>query len=350
MNKFFLAKQGLLFKFISIIFQNLIISPVLVFISFIVTVVIVNFYSVEYTLILKIIFLLSNIFLIIRSSLLLLYNDKIIIRTWTGAKQVIEIDNISSLKIIDYRETRNIIFNTRKLNPLIANCMVFFIPMGKFITFKNKFGRDVVIGVWNCNKLYNLLNGNILNSNIENASVEKNNKIDYDDTRKYGRQSLRCYVKMPLFSHIIFYFKHFSETIIVPGFIVLFLKWLMNANDIVSDNYIFIIIFAILSIFNYYNVIKVIVNPNLNTIRLHLFYNNNKNVIKYENLFDLKYVDSIETLNSLENDKSKFLICTPYCKNNISNLITFQLNNDIRVVLSLSKSHDIYQILCLDNN
>lgn len=350
-RKIFLSKQGLLFKLISIFFQNLIISPVLFFISFIITAIMLRFYNIESTLILKIVFLLLNIIWIIRNSFLLLYDDKIIVRTWIGTKQIIEIDNLTSLKIIDYRELRNIILNTRKLNPLISNCAAFFIPMGNFITFKNKFGRDVVIGVWNYKKLYNLLIENALqNSNIEKDSVEKTDKTGYGDARAYSSQSLRCCVKMPLYSHIIFYFRHFGETIILPAFIVLVLKWLMNVNDMVLDNYIFIILFAILSIFNYYNVIKVVVNPNLNTIRLHLFYNNNKNVIKYENLFNLNYVDSIETLNSLENDQSKFLICTPYYKNNLADLITFDLENNVRVILSVNKSREVYQLLSFDDH
>lgn len=350
-RKIFLVKQGLLFKFISIFFQNLIISPVLFFIAFIITSIIISFYSVESVLILKIVFLLLNIIWVIKNSFLLLYDDKIIVRTWIGTKQIIELNNITSLKMIDYKELRRMIFESNAMNPIITNAFAFIIPLGKFITFKNKFGRDVVIGVWNSKKLYNLLNENALQNSVsERDSVEKTDRTGDDGARAYSGQSLRCYVKMPLYSHILFYFRHFGETIILPAFKVAVLKWLMNANDIVLDNYIFIILFVILSMFNYYNVIKVVVNPNLNTIRLHLFYNNNKNVILYKNLVDLNYVDSVETLNSLENDQSKFLICTPYYKNNLADLITFDLENNVRVILSVNKSREVYQLLSFDEH
>lgn len=349
-RKTFLVKQGLLFKFISIFFQNLIISPVLFFIAFIITTIIISFYSVESVLILKIVFLLLNIIWVIRNSFLLLYDDKIILRTWIGTKQIIELDNITSLKMIDYKELRRMIFESNATNPLITNAFAILIPLGKFITFKNKFGRDVVIGVWNSKKLYNLLNENALQNSVsERDSVEKTEKADYDSTNACS-DNIRCYVKMPLYSHILFYFRHFGETIILPAFKVAVLKWLMNANGIVLDNYIFIILFAVLSMFNYYNVIRVVVNPNLNTIRLHLFYNNNKNVIRYKNLVDLKYVDSVEILNSLEKDQSKFLICTPHYKNNLADLITFDLENNVRVILSVNKSREVYQLLSFDEH
>lgn len=350
-KQFMIAKEGLAFKLIRITLQLIISVPLFLLLSFFVSAVIIEITEIKNTvLVYKIIFVLFNILWFIRNSIIIVNNDKIIIRDWIGVKQIIDTENIMSLKMIDYKELRRMIFESNGMNPLITNAFAFIIPLGKFITFKNKFGRDVVIGVWNSKKLYNLLNENALQNSVsERDSVEKTEKADYDSTNACS-DNIRCYVKMPLYSHILFYFRHFGETIILPAFKVAVLKWLMNANGIVLDNYIFIILFAILSMFNYYNVIKVVVNPNLNTIRLHLFYNNNKNVIRYKNLVDLKYVDSVETLNSLEKDQSKFLICTPHYKNNLADLITFDLENNVRVILSVNKSREVYQLLSFDEH
>ena len=96
----FLAKQGFSFKLISILIQNLIISPLLFIISFILTAIIIGFNNIETTLLLKIIFIILNIIWAIRNSLVVLVDNKIVVRNWIGTKQIIEIDNITDLRII----------------------------------------------------------------------------------------------------------------------------------------------------------------------------------------------------------------------------------------------------------
>ena len=84
----FLAKQGFSFKLISILIQNLIISPLLFIISFILTAIIIGFNNIETTLLLKIIFIILNIIWAIRNSLVVLVDNKIVVRNWIGTKQI----------------------------------------------------------------------------------------------------------------------------------------------------------------------------------------------------------------------------------------------------------------------
>lgn len=98
-----------------------------------------------------------------------------------GKRKTIELDGISSLKIIDYKELRNIVFSHSGNNPLISNSFAFLLPIGKFIMFKNKFGRDVIIGVWNYKRLYEFLICNNSDSTVseieESNNYKKSNEV-----------------------------------------------------------------------------------------------------------------------------------------------------------------------------
>lgn len=150
-------------------------------------------------------------------------------------------------------------------------------------------------------------------------------------------------VKMPLKYHLITYLKLCSETIIIPLFFAGYVGWLLQIKGI---NLLALLPFAIaLSLFIYYLKARVVVDTRTNTIRLRLFLNNNKNVIKYDGLCNLSYVDTIEDIENLKNDKSKFVIATPYCKNDIDKVIKFDLKNNVSVIISVNKPQELYEIL-----
>ena len=338
----FLAKQGFSFKLISILIQNLIISPLLFIISFILTAIIIGFNNIETTLLLKIIFIILNIIWAIRNSLVVLVDNKIVVRNWIGTKQIIEIDNITDLRIISYKELRHIIFNTTSLNPLISNCAAFFIPAGKFITFKNRFGRDVVVGVWNYKKMYEIINNGLLSDSVnEFVCLKQENNTNI----KINSESLYTfYLKMPLNMHIETFFRNFYKTILFPLFISLISMWLFSLSNVSVNKFICIALFFLASFYECYRVIRVVVNTELKIVKLNLFSTNNKNVIKYGTLYNLECTNSIKASEMLKNNKFRFCIATPYYPNGSDNIIKFELNNNI-VVLSVNKPQKLYDLL-----
>lgn len=338
-----LAKQGFLFKIISIVLQMIVTSPLFLLLSFIISSVIIEIMDYNNSLLIfKLVFIFFNILWFIRNSIVKVYNDRIIVRDWIGAKQTIETKNINSLKIISYKEARKMVFSSSGINPLITNVFVLIIPIGKFITFKNNFNRDVLIGVWNYKKLYNILY-QTLSDNIASQDKEVHNK---NSNMGFSENSTHKFLlKMPLSMHIVTFFKKFYDTLLFPLLIILILIWLFSMADIEINIYLLLLLFLLMVSFKYYRALRVIVNTDLKVIKLNIFLSNNKNVIKYENIFNLNYADSPEALKVLKNDKSKFCILTPYYKSKIHKMITFELPNDVFVELSVNKPQDLYDLL-----
>lgn len=334
----YLAKQGLFFKIISVFLQNIIILPVSFLLSFFITSFVISFLNVDSVAVFIIILLFLNAVWIVRNSIVKVKNGTIIVRNFIGTKQIIEIDCISDLKLINYKELRNIIFNTKAIDPLITNCAEFLIPMDNFISFKNKYGRTVTIGVWNYHDLYSILKErNLLNpdESITDAS-EKPSLIS-------SEKIFKCFIKMPVSCHISTYFKCFYSTIILPLFIALLIPWVLSLANVSLNPLIWILLFAAISIIRYIDCIKIVADENSKTIKLNLFNNNNKNVIKYKGIVDLYDSVSKSQIDDLKKDKSKTVICTPYYKN--QNVIGISLQNNIYVFLSVNKPHDLYAIL-----
>lgn len=339
-KQFMLAKQGLAFKLISIVLQLIVSVPLFLLLSFFVSAVIIEITASENTvLIYKIIFVLFNILWFIRNSIITVYNDKIIIRDWIGAKQIIDTVNITSLKMIDYKELRRMIFESSGTNPLITNAFAFIIPMGKFITFKNQFGRVVVIGIWNCNRLYKILQDNV--SEVESAQKKNCNISNLHSTFDAEKRFI-CFVKMPFKYHLLTYLKLFPETIIIPLFFAGYLGWMLHISD-VGVLILLPIAFA-LSLFIYYRKIRIVVDAKSTTIRIKLFYNRNKSVIKYENIKNLHFINSKNDIAELK-EKSVFFINTPYSVKNVKELIAFELPNNISVLLSVNKPYELYDLI-----
>ena len=95
----------------------------------------------------------------------------------------------------------------------------------------------------------------------------------------------------------------------------------------------------------YYRIISVRVDTGKAVIRLNLFDNGDKDVIRYNGLSNLGYVNDIAEIEQLKTDKSKFAIVTPYCENHIDKIIRFDLKNNISVAISVSDPETLYEVL-----
>lgn len=340
-----LSKQGIFFRFLSTFFLCLIILPISVLLSIIITLTIMSFYDIDDIACLKYSFFAINILWIIYNSFIRIYDDKIVLRSWIGEKLKIDIAGIRDLKIISSKELRKILFNRTGVDPLITNASVFIIPMGSFLIFKNSYGRDVVIGAWNVQKLYNLL--------IEKIPSDEEALISHDDVKVVNElkskndsyENLKCFVKMPLKNHILVFFSCFWETILLPIFMVLIFMWMFNRANIEINRYFWIIPCLLMSAFRYYLIIRVIVEPASKTIKLHLYNNDNKNVIKYQTISNLHYADSMNEIELLKQTPSKIVISTPYFHKRAERVIVFDIENDISVALSVNKPEEFYELI-----
>lgn len=363
MKKVMIAKQGFFFRLMSASLQMITFSPVSFLISFVFTTVISSVANIENVLLLfKIVFLLCEILWIIRNSIVKIYDDKVVMRDSIGAKKIVKIENISELRIITYKELRTMMFNASSTDPLTTNAFSFIIPAGDFVTFKNKFGRDVVIGVWSYKKLYQILNEHInvpVREDIENENLNAsdtpsdNKKQDlkpnseklYVSNRNNGSGVYNMFVKIPFSQYIKMFFKHFYATLLLPAFYSLFFGWQSENAEIGIPRFVWVILFIISSAVAYYRIIRVRVDTEKAVIRLNLFYNNDKNVIKYNGLSNLGYVNDIAEIEQLKTDKSKFAIVTPYCENHIDKIVRFDLKNNITVAISVSDPETLYEVL-----
>lgn len=251
-------------------------------------------------------------------------------------------------------------FNASSTDPLVTNALSLIIPMGNFVTFKNKFGRDVIIGVWSYKKLYQILNEHInvpVREDIENENL---NALDAPNNNKMqdikpqseklhasnnGRGVYNMLVKMPLGEHIKMFFRCFYVTILGPLFYVLFFGWLCKHAEIGIPRFVWVILFMISSAVAYYRIISVRVDTGKAVIRLNLFDNGDKDVIRYNGLSNLGYVNDIAEIEQLKTDKSKFAIVTPYCEKHIDKIVRFDLKNNISVAISVSDPETLYEVL-----
>lgn len=346
MNKhIFMSKQGLLFSFISVLLQSIVVLPLIFIISFFISSIIISYYDFESNKILLITMAILDLIWIIRNSIVKVTEDEIIMRNWIGGKTVVELNDISSIKILKSKELKKICWNRTGVDPLITNCFSVLIPIGNTVYFKNRFGRDVVIGVWNCNKLFGL----IAKQNSKSFENDKSLDVDFEKNMNIGLDSnnemSHFFLNLSLLSHIQTYFKHFFEVIVYPLFIMALFWMLFKVLDI-SINFVFyIIIFILGSFFEYLKIIRVTVNANTKTIKLNFFTKTDKNVIKYETISNLRYIDSTNDIELLKQDSSKFVIATPYCKNSIDNIIAFDIDNDISIALSINKPEEFYNLI-----
>lgn len=343
MRKIFLSKQGFLFRIISSLLQILTIIPISLLLSFFISSIVLEFIDMDTVQVFVTVFLLLNLFWLLRNSFIKVTDNKIILYDWIGKRKIIETDNINSLKIISYKELRNVIFNHSGNDPLISNCASFLFPIGNFVMFKNKFGRDVVIGVWNYKQLYNILiNRIVITANCENKYTKKYEKQFISNA--YNCKKYLFFINMPLKDHLVIYFKHFAETILIPLVFVLFVFFLFYRIEIKLDMIILVFMFLIVSISTYLLKLRVIVDVQKALIKLNIFNDNNKNVIKIDNICDLQYINSVKEIVNKKNNYQS-VICTPYRSKNPKDLISFQISKNVCVILSIKKPNKLYDVL-----
>lgn len=342
MKTIFLSKQGYLFRIISSLLQILIFSPISLILSYVVSSIVLEFFNTDTLIVFKTVFIVINLLWLLRNSFIKLSDNKVFSYDFIGKRKIIELDEINSLKIIDYKDLRKIVFSHSGNNPLISNASAFLLPIGKFIMFKNKFGRDVVIGVWNYKKLYkNLLiynNSDLVSSEIGQSNYCQNNKNNFLD-KKYN-----FIVKMPIKNHIITYFKHFPETVVRPLIFLLFIFFSFNRIGVKINPFILLGLYFINSLITYFLIVRIVVDTKNDTLRLKLFNDNNMNIVKIDNLSNLEYVNSANELVADEKDFQS-MICTPYYKKSSDNLIAFENSKNIYVVLSVNKPDELYNLL-----
>lgn len=344
----FFSKQGLFSRFVCLLIQCVVILPITFVISFIASSIIISNYDFDSNLVLIIVILILNIIWIIRNSLVKLTENEIIMHDWIGAKRVIELSNISSMKIINSLELRKLCLNSSGNDPLITNCLSICIPIGNVIRLENRFGRDVIIGVWNSNKLYEL----VKEKNIK--SVESRQSFDIKSEKEASvflnsKKVSNYFLKLPLSSYIAAYFKHFLETVLYPLFITAFAWWALNILDIKINSWFYILMFILGSLIAYLKIIRVTVNADTRTIKLNYFMKTDKNVVKYGTMSNLHYAASIDDVELLKQDSSKFIIATPYSKDSVHNIVAFDIDNNISVALSVSKPEEFYNLLDATN-
>lgn len=342
-TKFLLSKQGVLFRFISTFFQCLFILPVSTLFSVIISIILITIFDVRFIYAIIVSLSVFNLFWIIYNSFIRVYDDRIVFRSWIGQRQTIELNHISELKIISSKELKSIIMQRTPVDPLITNAAVLMIPMGSFIAFKNSSDRDVVIGCWNVKKLYDLLSKNIFieneKINSDSGVIKNNNEMDVAKRP----ESFRCFVKMPIKGYILTFFAHFHETILLPLSMTLILMWLINFVSVEMNKFIFVFLGLLLSALEYYKILRVVVHPEKKIIKLNLFSENNKNVIKYSGL---KKLDIISKINVADlNGIYDSIIYTPFCCKNKGQIISFETSNDNFVLLSVNETQKLYKVL-----
>lgn len=334
----FIAKQGLFFKIISIVLQCFTILPLSFLISFAVKYIALSFFDFDSKAMLKILMIVINIAWLVRNCFVKVDDNRIIWRDWIGEKKTIYLDNITSLRIISYKELRQMVFKSSGIDPLISNCCALIIPMGNFITFKNKYGRNVVVGVWENQNLYSLLK----DKKFEEVDSFSENEIMPPAKEEFNEGKLyHFFLKMPLHAYIATYFKHFYETILLPLFLVVLSAMLFKNASISVPLIVWILFFVIISALIFIKVIRVVVDTRANVIKLNLFADNNRNVLHYSELSNLRFACAVD---EIKNNTSSQIVCTPYSKSNFEDVILFDTNN-ISVALSIYNSQLLYSVL-----
>lgn len=211
-------------------------------------------------------------------------------------------------------------------------------------------------------KLYQILNEHInvpVREDIENENLNASDapgankmqdikpKFEKLHVLNNGGGVYNMLVKMPLGEHIKMFFRYFYVTILAPLFYVLFFGWLCRhaEMEIEIPRFVWVILFMISSAVAYYRIIRVRVDTEKAVIRLNLFDNGDKDVIRYNGLSNLGYVNDIAEIEQLKTDKSKFVIVTPYCENHIDKIVRFDLKNNISVAISVSDPETLYEVL-----
>lgn len=205
MKKYFLAKQGLELKLFSVLLQNLIILPISLILTYLITSILATFIDADSMTIFKTIFIVLNILWILRNSIVKVRDNRIIFKSIIGGtNKSLDITEIHSLEILSPKAFKKTILSSTRIDPLITNCFSIIFPVKNVISFKNRYNREVTIGVWNHKKLLSVLYEKTVNSPEFNADKNADAGI-----HNQGHIKAKCFLKIPCGSHFVLFFKHF---------------------------------------------------------------------------------------------------------------------------------------------
>lgn len=295
----FFSKQGVLFRIIYLLFNMTIFLPVSISISFVLRFVIKDNGLLYYRLAFWLCFALINMAWIIRNSLIVFRDNKLIIRDIIGKKIVFDISLATKPTIITSKEYSKMLNARTGLQSIKSNCFYLLSKKIKLIHFKDNLGRDVVIGAFAIEKLNELLQSV--------PSVKKAEPIS--DISPDARKGMvdQYYIKMPLINHITMYFMHWGNTVFLPAFIVSFYGCSLYISKIKINIFVYIVSFIIISLFYYSRIIRITVDRYNKIIRMRIFKDNDKNLINMETISHLAYNEA----DNYTKESSKLVISTP---------------------------------------
>lgn len=334
-----LAKQGVSVKLLQLLLQFMFLVPLFFLISIIVTSVFSDYpiNSRHDKIVRIVIFAILNFIILLRNSLIVLKNNQLIIRDIGGGKQRINIDCIHNVEIITSKQLRKIILSRTSIDPLTTNCMSFIIPIGDSILFQDGFNRDIIVSVWNIQKLYNLL---------KMHEVGQSNNTD-KTVREIDCGKINVFkIKADLKNGIKIYFNNWNSTIIMPllYLIALFvILRLVNINLLISC-FISFLLFVLISLSKYNNLLKIIVKQNNNiTIKMNCYKNTQFGTLNFSTIKKLRFINSYDDFAEVL--KYQKLIKTPISYEDPNEIISFESDNGYIVLIKVEQSKELFNAL-----
>ncbi len=338
MKKIYFAKHN----FITLLFSILCSSVIVALLSIPVS-VIVDFILIKKNIDFNIYKIFGAIFIALLIVWQIFHNfvfikEKTIYMGYYGFYKKVDISAISSLSILSSQCVRKIILQRKLSNPIIANCFALIVPMGKFVAFKDKFGQDVIIGVWNYKKFYDILFQNTNKYDNTNTAVDFNYESKCD-------VKFSCVLKMPFKEHLKTYFNHFILTIMMPIFFSAIFSCLLYCAFEIHYTFFAWLIFILISAGEYFKIIQVVVDGENRLIKLSIFSTSNYNTIYFNKIANLKYVESIDEIEKINKCEEKIVVQTPYSVNHINSVIAFKTDYNVQLMLSINKYEQVYELL-----
>lgn len=333
--KMFISKTGIEYGLLSALLQFMIFSPVFLLCSFLITSIVLSFCDFETMTVFWIAFCLFHIVLFARNRAVKITDNCVLIRDLIGKKQNILFSDIISYEILSVDDFRTLIRKSSSADPIKTNNFSLLLPVKNAVLMKSKYNRNILICVWNSEKFIAALK-----SHINNDEKETNN-YNFKITHSNKADKYVFYLKMPIEQHIVTYFNKCTETILLPLSYSLLAYFLFKISDTAINICWFIVMFVIISIAYYYKTMRIVVYGDKKIIRLNVFNDNNKNVIHYSNIKNIN-VSNWESIDYTLSQSDAIL--TPHY-NDSNNIITFELDCNIYVLISLNDAVKLSEIL-----
>ncbi len=337
MKHMFVSKTGIEYGLLSALLQFMLFSPVFLLFSLLITSIILLFCDFETMTVFWIVFYFFHVILFVRNRVVKITDNSILIRDLIGKKQNILFNDIISYEVLSSNNFRTLIRKSSSADPIKTNNFSLLLPVKNAVLMKSKYNRNVLICVWNSEKFFVALQSHI-NKNEKETINDDFNIIHSGKSDKYV-----FYLKMPIRQHIVTYFKKCTETILLPLSYSLFAYFLFEISDITINVGWFIVMFGIISTAYYYKTMRIVVYRDKKIIRLNVFNDSNKNVIHYSNIKNIN-ISNQESIDYILKSRSDAIV-TPYFSNCNNNIITFEINCNIFVLISLNDVNKMSKIL-----